>query len=184
MEDHQIVTLFYHRAEKAIDETAKKYGPLCRRIAQNILENEQDADELVNDTYLRLWNTIPPEQPKSLKAYAATVCKHLALDRYERDHAQKRGGGQLPMALEELAECIPDTASDVTEHLALRDALHSFLDALPPFSRVLFVRRYWYLTPLDALAAEVGMREGALAMLMLRIRKKLKQYLQKEGFDV
>ena len=184
MEDYQIVALFEHRVEKAVEETAKKYGALCRSIAYHIVENAEDAAEIVNDTYLRLWNTIPPQRPENLKAYAATVCKHLALDRYESDHAQKRGGGQLPLILDELADCIPDGAPDPTEQSALRDAIHAFLDGLPPTTRILFIRRYWYLTPLEELAAWAEMREGALAMLMLRARKKLKKHLQKEGFEV
>jgi RNA polymerase sigma-70 factor (ECF subfamily) len=184
MEDHQIVALFEHRAEIAVEETAKKYGALCHQIAYRILDNREDAAEIVNDTYLRLWNTIPPQTPKSLKAYAASVCKHLALDRYESDRAQKRGGGQLPLVLDELADCIPDGTPDPTEQSALRDAIHAFLDGLSPTVRILFIRRYWYLTPLGELAAQTGMREGALAMLMLRARKKLKKHLQKEGFEV
>ena len=184
MEDHQIVALYLHRAEKAVEETEKKYGTLCRSIAYHIVDNVEDAAEIVNDTYLRLWNTIPPQQPESLKAYAATVCKHLALDRYDADRAKKRGSGQLPLVLDELADCISDGAPDALDSLALREAIHTFLDGLSPITRALFVKRYWYLTPLDELSREAGMRPGALAMLMLRARKKLKKHLQKEGFDV
>ena len=184
MEDQKIVELLEARDEKALEECKQKYDRFCFRIAHRILGSKEDAEEIVNDTYLRLWNTIPPQQPESLKAYASTVCKHLALDRYDTDHAQKRGAGQLPLVLDELADCISDGAPDALDSLALKEAIHTFLDGLSPITRALFVRRYWYLTPLDELAREAGMRPGALAMLMLRARKKLKKHLQKEGFEV
>ncbi|MBQ7338622.1 MAG: sigma-70 family RNA polymerase sigma factor [Clostridia bacterium] len=185
MEDSHIVALFTHRAEKAIEETEKKYGSYCHRIAHHVLEDDEDAKEIVNDTYLRLWNTIPPQNPQNFKAYVATVCQRLALDRYDAGKAQKRGGGQVDLVLDELAECIPDGAeSHMSESLALRDALNAFLEKLPQRTRILFVQRYWYLTPLSEIAKTCGEQEGAVAMLMLRTRKKLKAFLKKEGFDL
>ena len=185
MDDKQIVALYLARSETAIAETAEKYGRYCHSIAYRILENDWDAEEVVNDTYLRLWNSIPPHQPDPLRPYVGAITRHLALDAYDAQHTAKRGG-QVTLALDELAECIPDTDSgrDLGESVALRDALDNFLRRLPPRTRDLFVRRYFYLSPVAELAQVFDMKESGVTMLLLRARKKLKQHLEKEGFDL
>lgn len=186
MEDQDIVALYWARSEQAIAETAKKYERYCGYIANRILSNEADAEEVVSDTYLKAWNTIPPNRPESLKAYVGMLCRQRALDVYETRHAQKRNGGEVPLLLDELAECIPDAASgaDIGECVALRDALHRFLAALPDKTRVLFLRRYWYAMPVSRIAADFSMNENHVAVLLYRTRRKLKKHLNKEGFDV
>ena len=186
MEDKQIIALYFARSESAIAETDKKYGRYCHYIAYQILDSNEDAEEIVNDTWLRTWNTIPPQRPEPLKAYVGRISSNLALDRYDERHAAKRGGGQLPAVLDELAECIPDHADggDMGESIALRDALNRFLSSLPRKTRNVFVRRYWYAAPIAEIAREFAMKESTVAMLLLRTRNKLKEFLSKEGFDV
>jgi RNA polymerase sigma-70 factor (ECF subfamily) len=185
MEDQQIVDLYFARSESAITETDRKYGRYCHSIAYNILEDHEDAKEIVNDTYLKAWNTIPPNRPDPLKPYVGMISRHLSLDRYEEYHTQKRGG-QVPLVLEELAECIPDNDSreDIGESVALKDALAKFIRSLPDKTQMIFLRRYWYASSVAEIAEEYGMRENSVNVLLHRTRKKLKDHLQKEGFDL
>ena len=185
MEDKEIVDLYWARSENAIAETDKKYGRYCHYIAYQILSDNEDAEEIVNDTYLKTWNTVPPNRPDPLKGYVGMISNQLALDRYHFKTAAKRGGGQMPAVLHELSECIPDgdDGADIGQSIALRDALVRFLKSLPEKTRTIFVRRYWYVTPLSEIAEEFGMKESTVAMLMLRTRFKLKEFLEKEGFD-
>lgn len=182
MEDREIMELFRLRSEAALSETEKKYGRYCLYIAERILGSAADAEEIVNDAYLKAWNTIPPQDPESLKSYLGTLCRQLALDRYERDHAAKRGG-QTALVLEELEEVLPDgNGDDPGESAALTAAMDAFLASLPDRTRKVFLRRYWYAAPIAEIAAEYGMRESGVTVLLLRTRTKLKQFLEKEGF--
>lgn len=185
MEDKQIVDLYWERSEAAITETEKKYGRYCRYIAYQILNDEEDAKEVVNDTYLKVWNTVPPQRPDPLKSYVGMISRQLALNAYEGKHTQKRGG-QAPLVLDELTECIPDRAggADLGESIALSDALSRFLRALPQPTRDIFVRRYFYMSPTTELAKDFHMKESGVTMRLLRARRKLKQFLKKEGFDL
>ena len=185
MEDQQILDLYFARSESAITETDRKYGRYCHSIAYNILEDHEDSKEIVNDTYLKAWNTIPPNRPEPLKPYVGMISRHLSLDRYEEYHTQKRGG-QVPLVLEELAECIPDNDSreDIGESVSLKDALARFIRSLPDKTQRIFLRRYWYASSVAEIAEEYGMRENSVNVLLHRTRKKLKDHLQKEGFDL
>lgn len=183
MEDRQIVELYWERSEAAIAETEQKYGRYCYAIARQILFDDEDAKEVVNDTWLRAWNTIPPKRPDCLKPYVGTISRNLALDVYDAKHAEKRGG-QVPGVLAELSECVTeDTGSaDPVDSVALRDALNTFLAFLPWKTRIIFVRRYYYTDSVAGLAAAWGMKPNAVAALLLRTRRKLKKYLESEGF--
>ena len=185
MEDKQIIDLYLARSEAAISETEKKYGRYCHYIAYRILENDQDAKEIVNDTLLKTWNTVPPKQPNPLKPYVGMISRQLSLDRYDRYHAQKRGS-QISLMLDELAECIPDHDSgvDIGESVALSDALNRFVRSLPDKAQNVFVRRYWYASTVGEIALEYGIKESSVNVLLSRTRKKLKDFLNKEGFDV
>lgn len=182
MEDKQIVDLYWERSELAIKETEKKYGKYCHYIAYQILENDEDAKEVVNDTYLKTWETIPPQRPETLKSYVGMISRQLAFNIYEKNHAKKRG--QIPLVLDELAECLSgnDENWDITSGLALQDALNTFLHSLPLKTRNIFIRRYWYTSSISEIAAEYSMKESAVSMLLFRTRNKLKNHLQKEGF--
>ena len=183
MKDEEIVALFHRRDEQAIKETQKKYSRLLLRIASNILGNDEDARECENDVYLHLWNAIPPAKPSPFMPYLCAVCRHLALNRYGKRTAVKRGGGQTSEALDELADCIPDAAADdPAEMTALRDLLDAFLDTLPEKERNAFLKRYWFMAPVPEIAREMHISRGHADVLLFRAREKLKAYLEKEGY--
>ncbi len=181
MEDAKILELYRQRSEQALEETRHKYNRYCHYIAFQILENDADAEEIVGDTYLKVWNTIPPNCPKSLKAYVGMLARQLSLDAWRANNAQKRSG-QVALVLDELSECISDGRQDLGESLALRDALNRFVRNLPERTRKIFIRRYWYASSIAEIAQDFHMKESAVTVLMLRIRKKLKVFLEKEGF--
>ena len=184
MDDERIVDLYWERSESAITETDKKYGRYCRYIASNILHDDEDAQEIVNDTYLKTWSTIPPNRPRSLKLYVGTISRRLSINRCEAQNAKKRSA-QMSICLDELTECIPDTNSEnIVDVIALRDALNRFIASIPEKSQRVFVRRYWYAGSISEIANEYSMKESAVSVLLLRIRRKLKTFLQKEGFTV
>lgn len=184
MEDRQIVDLYWARSEAAISETEKKYGKYCMYIAFNILCNREDAEEVVNDTYLKLWNSIPPKKPDPLKPYAGTVCRNTALKRYTEQRAQKRGGAAT--VIEELNECVPDSFSgnDIGESIDLRNALNRFVRTLPQKTQEIFISRYFYASPIADIARGQSKSESYITVLLLRTRKKLKQFLEKEGLGI
>ncbi len=186
MEDNRIIELYMERSEKAIEETAKKYGRYCHYISFGILGSDEDAKECVNDTYLRTWNAIPPARPNLLKTFLGKIVRNLSLNRYEKMTAEKRGGGQVPLVLSELEECIPagnDTEQIVTD-LVLKNVLNEFLKNLPQDTRRLFVRRYFYLSPIKEIAADFQMSENQVTVRLFRTREKLRVLLEKEGITL
>ena len=186
MKDEKIVELYLERSEEAIKETDRQYGRYFHYIAKEILQDEEDAKEIVNDTYLKAWNSIPPERPKPLKAFLGRITRQLALNRLERNKAQKRGGGQYFLALDELAECIPDGSGseDVASDIDLSDTINHFLRILPIEQRRVFIKRYWYMSSISDIAASFDMSESKVTSILFRVRNKLKEHLTKEGFDL
>ena len=186
MDDKQIIELYWAREKHAIAATAEKYGRYCHAIAYHILGNREDSEECVNDAYLKAWNAIPPQRPDSLQAYLGAITRNLSLDRYRSAGAEKRGAGQAALVLEELRDCVPapGVSERMDEALTLRDALNRFLEALAPQIRIVFLRRYWYFLPVREIAASCGMSEGKVKMVLLRTRRKLKTYLEKEGISL
>ena len=182
MEDKQIVELYWSRNESAIAETQAKYGRYCHYIAFNILSSNEDAEEVVNDTYLKVWNRIPTDRPDPLKSYVGMISRQLALNVYNAKQTQKRGTG-VSLAILELEECIPSDG-DIGESAALSDSLNRFIEKLPTKTRRIFVCRYWYADPITVIAKDFSMKESAVAMLLLRTRQKLKVYLEKEDFSL
>ena len=184
MEDTEIVELYWARNERAIEESDTKYGPLCRSIALRVLESPEDGEECVSDTWLRAWNAMPPQRPTRLGAFLGKITRNLALNRWRRDHAEKRFGGETALALEELGDCVSGTS---LEEEALRRevirALNAFLRGLPKRDRDLFLRRYWNMETLEALARAEGMSRSALHRRLGKLREKLRDYLRKEGID-
>lgn len=183
MDDHSIVDLYWARCESAIARTAEKYGRYCHAIAYRILGSHEDSEECVSDTFIKAWNAIPPERPEHLDAFLGTITRNLSLDRYRKNTAEKRNGGHTLLVLEELRDCLPDRRGDgcLDDALALSDVLNRFLSALPPQTRRIFLRRYWYFCSVKEIAAEDHLTEGKVKMLLLRTRRKLKQHLEKEG---
>ncbi len=185
MEDREIVGMLYARDERALTEVQKQYGSYCRAIAMRILHCDEDADECVNDTWRQVWEAIPPHRPERLATFLGKITRRLSLNRVKEKGRDKRGGGELPVALDELAECLPDTSvGNMVDDLVLRDALNTFVKAMPSVAQRIFVQRYWYLCSVADIARDNGMRESAVKMSLLRTREKLKQYLEKEGIEL
>ncbi len=183
MKDEQIIDLYWQREERAIQASQDKYGPYCKAVAGCILWDMRDREECVSDTWQRAWDTMPPQRPSLLRAFFGTITRNLALNRYQYNTAQKRGGGQLTQALEELQECIPAGGSveQAVEERALTQLLEAFLQGLPQRERIIFLRRYWYLQPVKDIALSLGLGESRVKMTLLRTRTKLRDALQKEG---
>ena len=186
MHDEEIVALYLERNEIAIKETERKYGGYCMTIAHNILGSFQDSQECVNDTYMRVWGSIPPNRPTSLRAFAGKITRFLALNMYEKLSAKKRGNGTVALVLDELSECIPDTDAntDITQEFIIPDAVNAFLESLPEQNRNIFVRRYWYMSSVKDIAAEYGLGESKVKMCLMRMRNELKGQLEKEGIII
>ena len=180
MEDSRIVALYFDRDESALTETQQKYSHYLHRIAHNVLQNEQDAQECVNDTYLRAWNSIPPHQPERLATYLGKIARHLALNRCAALSAEKRGGGNYLTLQEEWRDCLPPGEEDPADDLAIREALNSFLGDLPTEQRRIFIRRHWYGDPIGTIAAAYGYKESRIKMILSRTRQALKEFLEKE----
>jgi RNA polymerase sigma-70 factor (ECF subfamily) len=183
MDDSSIIALYWERSDRAIAETANKYGAYCHYIANAILPCHEDAEECVNDTWLRTWNAIPPQRPERLQTFLGKITRNLALNRWEKNRAQKRGTGQAFLALEELAECIGDGSGEerMADELHIREVLNRFLAGLPARTRKIFVRRYWYMSPVKEIAAEYGISESKVSVTLFRTRNQLKAVLEKEG---
>ena len=183
MEDRQIVELYWQRAEEAIPATAAKYGAYCRTIANNILANEEDAEECVNDTWLEAWNSMPDNRPTLLGAYLGKLTRWLSLSRLRERGRLKRGGGETSLALDELAEVISD-GSDIQRELEIRElnaAVRVFLKSLEETEREMFLSRYWFLLPVKEIAARFGFSPNKVSTLLYRTRRKLQSYLKEEG---
>ena len=185
MDDEEIVKLFYERSDDALREVRRKYEKFCRYISMRILNNPEDADECLNETYLRAWNSIPPSKPDSLRAFLGKIARNFSLDLYNKRRAGKRGGGESQAVLEELAECIPsENARDIADDIALRDALNAFLKTLSADTRKIFMRRYWYMSEIREIAHDYNFSESKVKMTLARTREKLRKFLEKEGIDI
>ena len=183
MEDVRIIELFWERSQEAIAQTKTKYGRLIYSICIKILRVAEDAAECENDTYLKAWDSIPPQRPDHLSAYLGKIARNLSLDRYEREHAQKRGGSQVPLILDELEECIP-SAPDGGLPLELRDLLNRFLEGQTERARLLFVRRYFFGDSVKEIAQNYDLGESLVKMTLLRSRNALRALLEQEGVSI
>ena len=183
MEDHAIIELYWQRQETAISETAAKYGPFLLDLARNILRSHPDAEECVNDTYLRAWNAIPPQRPSAFKLWLGRITRNLSLDRWRRARADKRRGDETEILLGELDTCLP-APRDVESHLDDRETaavISAFLRALSHQNRVIFLRRYWYGESIAQIAGALGCAEGKVKSSLFRTRGALRETLEKEG---
>lgn len=186
MDDNKIVDLYWERSEAAISESQKKYGRYCHSIAYNILCSHEDAEECVNDTYIKAWNAMPPHRPERLSAFLGKITRNTALDRYVYAKAKKRSDGRTEVVLEEMAECVPDakTSRCLADELALKEAINGFLRSLPAQKRIIFLRRYWYISSIREIADDYGLKESNVKVTLLRTRKMFKVYLEKEGIEL
>ena len=181
--DEAIVALYFDRSEEAIAACQVKYGKTCHTIAYNILHSDEDAEECVSDTWLRAWNAIPPERPARLGAWLSTVTRRLALTRYEKKTAAKRYGG-METSLDELTECVSAGSLTLADEVALSNAINSFLASLPTRTRMIFMRKYWYMDSIADIAKALGMTESAVKVSLHRTREKFRKHLDKEGITV
>lgn len=186
MEDSAIIDLYWARQESALTETERKYGAYCRSIARNILYSREDAEECVSDTYLRAWNAMPPQRPGILSAFLGRITRNLSFDRRRKNNADKRGGGELPLCLDELSQCVPSDSGvqSELERKELSAMLDAFLRTLPERERMLFLRRYWYVDPIGDIARRFSMKENTVKSVLFRTREKLRSYLEREGITV
>ena len=186
MDDNEIIELFFARDEGAIEAVSREYGAYCTAIAKGILGDQGTAEECVNDTWLKCWQSIPPQRPQSLKGFVGRVARNQALSVWRSENTQKRGGGQAALALDELSEVVSggETPEGALDRAAFQAALDGFLDALPQRNRSLFLRRYWYLDSVEALAKRFSMSRTQVTTTLHRLRQRLRVHLEQEGFDL
>ena len=183
MNDREIVNLYWQRSEQAITETAQKYGRYCQIIAYNILENSEDAEECVNDTWMSAWNAMPDKRPERLSPFLARITRNFALTRVVRRRAKKRGGGEVALALEGLDECLAADC-DLEKELEDRElsrVIDAFIGQLGEEERLVFVSRYWFVATEREIAEKLGMSRSGVSAMLKRTREKLKIYLLREG---
>ena len=184
MEDRKIIELYFARNEEAIRHTDDTYGRRLFQLANNIVKNDLDAEESVSDTYLKAWETIPPQRPTYFFAYLAKICRHFALGRLDWKNAAKRKAEVVALT-QEMELCIPDKAGDrALEGKELGRILNAFLKTLTPENRIVFLRRYWYVDTVAEIAVRYGISEGAVMTRLSRTRAKLQTYLEKEGISL
>lgn len=182
MEDARIVDLYWQRSNTAIEETERKYGPYCRSIAYNILQNHEDAEECVDDAYLRAWNSMPDKRPEQLSPFLGRITRNLALMRTAKAKRLKRGGGEMELCLEELAECLPSgrTPERELEARELGIQLRRFMSSLKEDERLIFTCRYFYVCSIEDIAEKQGFSPSKVKVTLHRTRNKLKKFLQEE----
>ena len=184
MEDKDIVGLIYNRDRSGLTRARDKYSRLRHKVAYNLLGNYRDSAERANDALHSLWNSIPPDRPDNLAAYFIKIVRRRAVDMYRRQSRQKRGGGDIPIAIGELEEVLP-CRQDITRQLEgrrLSDLINEFLKNLPQPDRNIFIKRYFLGESGRDIALFYGMSRAKVSRTLARIRKELKNYLEKEGF--
>ena len=185
LEDSKIIGLFYERSEQAITELSQKYGVICTKVADNILNNKRDAEECVNDAYLGAWNSIPPQNPNPLLSYVCRIVRNLAIKTYHANTAKKRNS-IYDVSLEELEDCFKTAVSVEDEFDAeeVAKVIDSFLESLDKENRIMFVRRYWHSESIEDIARLFSTSKHNISVKLHRTREKLKKYLAKEGVSL
>ena len=186
MDDAKIVQLYWDRNEQAISATADKYGNYCAAIAKNILGNSQDTEECVNDTYMNAWNSMPPHRPNILATFLGKITRNLALNKYKHNTADKRGNGQSPLVLDEIAEFVSGT-NNVEQEINRKElilTIDHFLKELSSDKRNIFVCRYWYFDSIAEIAKRFSISESKVKSSLMRSRESLRKCLAQEGIEV
>ncbi len=186
MEDKDIVELYWNRDKKAIAETSEKYGKYCKRIAMNIVCNNEDAEECVNDAYLQTWNCIPPHKPNLLSTFLGKIVRNLSFNKYKSIHSAKRGGYEVTLILDELCEIVSDNDT-VEDHVIRQEIIrdiNSFIHDLAKEKQYMFIRRYWYSDSIIDIAKKCGRTKNSISVELGRIRIKLRNYLIERGHDL
>ena len=185
MDDRMIVELYFERSEKAVLATDAKYGKYCYAIAYNILSNHEDSEESVNDTYIDAWNSIPPHRPSVLSTFLGKITRRISIDKWRRKNAEKRGGGEMPLVIEELGECV-SSENDVEktfEKKRLNEVINSFVLSLPKTEQKVFICRYWYMDSIGSIGKQFGFSESKVKSMLYRTREKLRDVLRKEDLE-
>ena len=186
MEDAEIVQLYWDRDEQAVYESSRKYGAYCSAVACNILHDHADVQECVNDTWLHAWNAMPPHRPSVLSVFLAKITRNLSFDLYRRKHREKRGGHNIVLVLDELAECVSgkDDPEKDLHAKQLREDIGRFLEKLPEDKRYMFILRYWYAYSIADIAERFSKSENNVSVSLSRIRTRLRTYLIERGYDI
>lgn len=186
MNDDKIIDLFFKRSEQAIVEAKRKYENYCHSIAFNILRNPEDCEECVNDVFLQIWNTIPPQKPNRFAAFIGKIARNIALNKQKYYTTQKRGAGNVDVVLDELTDCLPakDNIDQIIEDIYIVECLNKFLKEQNIKTRRIFVRRYWYMDSIAIIANNFSMSESSVKMLLSRTRNSLRSFLEKEGVSI
>lgn len=173
MEDSQILELYWQRSEVAIEDTARKYGSYCYAIAKNILVSHEDTQECVNDTWMAAWNAMPPRWPEILATFLGKITRNLSLDRWRNEHRKKRGGGEVPLVLEELDGCVSgdNSPEELMQRKELAGCINKFLAALSQEERQVFLCRYWYLDSIGRISQYTGFSQSKITSMLHRTRK-------------
>ena len=186
MEDKEIIGLYLDRNEQAIAATSEKYGSYCKTISVNILKNDEDAEECVNDTYMKTWNAIPPQIPVIFSAFLGKIVRNISFNKYRHNNSQKRGGSEMPLILDELGEIVSGKESvedEIDKKELLRD-INGFLNSISEYKRGIFIRRYWYSDKVSDIAKRYDKSENSVSVELNRTRKNLSEYLLKRGFEL
>lgn len=185
MDDNKIIELYWARLEDAIRETSVKYGRLCRFIAENILSSREDSEECVNDTYLGLWNAIPPERPNRFSVFVSRVARNQALKKYEYLSAAKRNP-EAACSLDELGDCVSgkDCIESELENRRIEQTIDDFLWQLSEEKRNIFLRRYWYFESIEGICRRTGFSQSKVKSMLYNLRRKLRVHLEKEGIEI
>lgn len=186
MNDEQIVSLYFERDENAILESKNRYGAYCTAIAMNILHNESDSEECVSDTWLGAWRSIPPHRPANLATYFGKITRNLSINRYKKNHAERRADGEFALSLSELDECLPGgrTVDDEEATKWIGESINRFLHAQKPLERRIFVCRYFYCDSIAEIAARHGLSESHVKSTLFRVRARLRIHLEKDGVSL
>ena len=183
MNDQKIIEMLFARSQTALVHLQSKFEKYCHSIAYNVLGNDFDAQECVNDTYLRVWDSIPPDQPRDLSAYIGHITRNLSIDRMRKDYAKRRNSS-ADLVLDELSEIVSDNATDIADMVILKQAINSFLRSLPTKDRRIFVQRYWYAYSVKTIADHIGRDENYVSVKLHRLRAEFKKHLEKEGIVI
>lgn len=184
MTDDKIIQLFFQRKETAIEETSKKYGSYCFKIANNILNNREDSEECLSDTWLKSWDSIPPARPVHFNLFLAKIVRNLAISKYRSNHTHKRGKGEIALVLDELEECITGQSDVETLYMAkeLQNMINRFVRGLSERDGNVFIRRYFYADSIKDISNRYHISENNVRVMLSRTRSKLRIVLEKEGY--
>lgn len=185
MRDDEIIALCFGRDEKAIEEISEKYGAYCRKVSENVLRNPEDSEECFNSALLAFWNCVPPEKPENLKIFLAKITRNLALNKLREKNTGKRGGSETTLIFDELSECIP-SGENVEENFIAKELgenINRFAKSLTDRERNIFVRRYFFMESAEEIGKRYSISVGNVAVILHRIRKKLKKHLEREGYS-